>query len=74
MAEKDKVRVSLSYAHENLDMVRRISTGLKKRKLDAWFRKEDLGPGRWKRKIEKSYPKESILHYSSQNKIKPNLS
>jgi tetratricopeptide (TPR) repeat protein len=57
MPSKSKKRVFLSYAHENLDMVRRIYTGLKERKLDVWFDKEDLGPGLWKRKIEKAIPK-----------------
>ncbi len=65
MAEKDKVQVSLSYVHENLDMVQRIYTGLKEHKLDVWFDREDLGPGRWKRKIEKAIPKSRyfIIHH-----------
>ncbi len=49
-----KESVFLSYADENLDMVRRIYAGLKERKLNVWFDKEDLGPGLWKRKIEKA--------------------
>jgi tetratricopeptide (TPR) repeat protein len=57
MTKADKTRVFLSYAHEDLDMVRRIYTGLKERNLDVWFDKEDLGPGRWMRKIEKAIPK-----------------
>jgi len=57
MTIKNNDRVFLSYAHENIDMVRRIYSGLKKRKLDVWFDKEDLGPGLWKRKIEKAIPK-----------------
>jgi hypothetical protein len=50
-------RVFLSYAHENLDMVRRIYAGLKERKLEVWFDKEDLGPWLWKRKTKKTSPK-----------------
>ncbi len=57
MPGKSKGRVFLSYADENLDMVRRIYDGLKERKLNVWFDKEDLGPGLWKRKIEKAIPK-----------------
>jgi tetratricopeptide (TPR) repeat protein len=54
---KENNRVFLSYAHENLEMVLDIYSGLKKRGLDVWFDKEDLGPGLWKRKIEKAIPK-----------------
>lgn len=50
-------KVFLSYAHENLEMVRKIYTGLKERRLDVWFDKEDLGPGTWKKQIEKAIPK-----------------
>lgn len=52
-----KERVFVSYAHENLDMVRRIYVGLKERNLDIWFDKEDLDPGLWKRKTEKAIQK-----------------
>lgn len=57
MSEADKARVFLSYAHEDLAIVRKIYTGLKERNLAVWFDKEDLGPGLWKRKIEKAIPK-----------------
>lgn len=54
MSKSNRDRVFLSYAHEDLDMVRRVYDGLKKRKLNVWFDEEDLGPGRWKPQIIKS--------------------
>lgn len=48
----------LSYASENLEMVRKVYEGLKKRNVDAWFDKgkgkKRLGPGDWKSQIEKA--------------------
>ncbi|MCP5049090.1 MAG: TIR domain-containing protein, partial [bacterium] len=41
----------LSYAHEDLEQIWKIYKGLKKRGVDVWFDKEDLGKGRWKQKI-----------------------
>jgi tetratricopeptide (TPR) repeat protein len=44
----------LSYAHEDLDLVRKLYKGLKERKVNAWFDKVDLGPGRVKQGIKKA--------------------
>jgi len=44
----------ISYAHEDLNQVRKLYDGLKERKVNAWFDKVDIGPGRWKDKIEKA--------------------
>ncbi len=52
-----KKRIFLSYAHEDLDTVRRIDAGLTARNLDVWFDKRCLKPGSWKRQIEKQIPK-----------------
>lgn len=41
----------LSYANEDLDRVRKVYNGLKKRGVDVWFDAEDLGKGRWKQQI-----------------------
>lgn len=54
MGDSNRSRVFLSYAHENLDTVRRIVVGLKKRKLNVWFDKEQLKPGEWMPQIEKA--------------------
>ena len=54
MAKPTRDRVFLSYANEDLDTVRRIYSGLKQRKLNVWFDKENLGPGRWKPAITKA--------------------
>ena len=57
MTKKTKTRVFLSYAHEDLDMVRKIDSGLSARNLDVWFDKRCLKPGSWKRQIEKAIPR-----------------
>jgi tetratricopeptide (TPR) repeat protein len=44
----------LSYAHEDLDLVRRVYEGLKERKVNVWFDKEDMIKGRWKPQIMKA--------------------
>jgi tetratricopeptide (TPR) repeat protein len=57
MSTESKERVFLSYAHENLEMVRKIHAGLIKRNLDVWFDKVNMVPGSWKKQIEKAIPK-----------------
>lgn len=52
-----KDQIFLSYAHEDLDKIRTIYAGLKKRSLNVWFDKEDLKIGKWKSKIQKAIPK-----------------
>ena len=54
MDESNQDRVFISYAHEDLPTIRRIVAGLKMRKLNVWFDKDDLGPGRWKPAITKA--------------------
>ena len=53
MSEAKKDQVFISYAHEDLEVVKNIVIGLKKRKLGVWFDKEHLAPGRWKTQIIK---------------------
>ena len=53
MREAKKGQVFISYAHEDLETVKNIVLGLKKRQLDVWFDKEHLAPGRWKMQIIK---------------------
>ena len=57
MAKTTRDRVFLSYAHEDLDAVRRIYKGLKERQLKVWFDKEHLKPGEWMPQIEKAIPR-----------------
>jgi hypothetical protein len=57
MTKTARDRVFLSYAHEDLDTVRRIYAGLKERQLNVWFDKEDLKPGAWMPQIEKAIPR-----------------
>ena len=52
--EPARDRVFVSYAHEDLETVCRVVEGLRKRKLNIWFDKEHLGPGRWRQKIIKA--------------------
>jgi len=44
----------ISYAHEDLNKVRKLYEDLKKRKVKAWFDKEDMAPGRWEKRIKKA--------------------
>ena len=54
MNEAKRSRVFISYAHEDLPTIHQIVDGLKKRKVDVWFDKEQLAPGRWKQQITKA--------------------
>ncbi|MCP4370660.1 MAG: TIR domain-containing protein, partial [Deltaproteobacteria bacterium] len=54
MPESNTDRVFLSYARENIDKVKDVYEGLKKRGLNVWFDKKDLIPGGWKSQIEKA--------------------
>ncbi|KKK49284.1 hypothetical protein LCGC14_3136620, partial [marine sediment metagenome] len=54
MSEVKKDQVFISYAHEDLETVKNVVLGLKKRKLNVWFDKEHLAPGRWKKQIIKA--------------------
>ena len=49
--------VFLSYAHEDLDSVRKVYEGLTERGLEVWFDKQNLGPGRWATKVRKAINK-----------------
>ena len=46
--------IFLSYASENLDMVREVYAGLIHRNLDVWFDKERLGAGEWYPQVMKA--------------------
>ena len=53
MEETKRELTFLSYAHDDLERVRKVYKGLKERKVSAWFDKADMGPGKWKPQIEK---------------------
>ncbi|MCP5049709.1 MAG: toll/interleukin-1 receptor domain-containing protein, partial [bacterium] len=57
----------LSYAHEDLDRVRKVYAGLKKRKVDVWIDKEDLGPGKWKPQIMRTIPHSKYFIFCVSN-------
>ena len=52
MAKRDLVFIS--YAHEDLNQVRKVYEGLKKRRVNVWIDNEDLKTGRWKPQIMKT--------------------
>ncbi len=54
MSKSKSDRVFLSYAHEDLDKVKEVYEGMKKRGLNVWFDKEDIKHGHWKPKVEKA--------------------
>jgi tetratricopeptide (TPR) repeat protein len=55
--EQKRELTFLSYAHDDLDLVRKVYEGLKKRKVSVWFDNVDLVPGKWKPQIEKQITK-----------------
>ena len=54
MSKSKSDRVFLSYAHEDLDKVKEVYEGMKKRGLNVWFDKVHMKPGTWKTQIEKA--------------------
>jgi tetratricopeptide (TPR) repeat protein len=54
MPDLDRDLVFLSYASEDLNQVLMVYEGLKKRKVNVWIDKKDLGKGRWKPQIMKA--------------------
>ena len=54
-----KQRVFLSYAHEDLDTVQTLYDDLKKREVNVWLDKVDLGKGTWKKQIRKAIAQSS---------------
>jgi len=54
MAGIERQFVFLSYAREDLDQVRKIYEGLKKRELKVWFDEADYATGKWKPQIMKA--------------------
>ena len=53
---RDKPQVFLSYAHDDLETVRRLYDALVEREVNVWFDKGSIRPGRWKKQIEKAIP------------------
>ncbi len=52
---KQKPKIFLSYAHEDISMAKRIYQDLKRYGLDVWFDNESLLPGQdWENEIEKA--------------------
>jgi len=54
MPDLEREYAFLSYAHEDLEKVRKVYEGLKKREVNVWFDKEDIKQGRWKPQILKA--------------------
>jgi hypothetical protein len=54
MADLEREYAFLSYAQENLKQVLKVYEGLKKRKVNVWIDRRNLGPGRWKPQILKA--------------------
>lgn len=49
MSTTERELVFLSYAHDDKEKVRKVYDGLKERKVNVWFDKENKEPGRWKK-------------------------
>jgi tetratricopeptide (TPR) repeat protein len=54
MPEDEREFTFISYANEDLKLALKLYEGLKKRKVNVWFDKEDLKDGRWKPQIMKA--------------------
>lgn len=54
MNKAKRKQIFISYAHEDLETVKSIVQGLKKRELHIWFDKEDIGTDPWRPQIEKA--------------------
>jgi tetratricopeptide (TPR) repeat protein len=54
MPDLEREYAFLSYAHENLKQVLKVYEDLKKRKVNVWIDKKNLGIGRWKPQILKA--------------------
>ena len=57
MSTSEPPQVFLSYAHDDIDTVRKLNADLKERRVNVWFDKDSLAPGRWKTQIQKAIPK-----------------
>jgi len=57
MSGADKPQVFLSYAHDDLVTVRKLFAALEERKVNVWFDKVHLGPGKWLPQISKAIAK-----------------
>ena len=56
MAEYRNLRVFLSYAHADVEPVRKLNEELIEQGYDVWFDEESLVPGQdWRVEIEKTY-------------------
>ena len=47
-------RVFISYASEDISSVCELAKGFKERKIEIWFDKYNLKPGKWKSQIKKA--------------------
>ncbi|MFL6284980.1 MAG: TIR domain-containing protein [Pyrinomonadaceae bacterium] len=55
------VQVFISYASENIEQVKNLYDGLKKRNVKVWFDKRDLKPGKWKPQITRAIAQSSYF-------------
>ena len=67
MSTSENPQVFLSYAHDDLKTVRRLYADLIERKVNVWFDKERMTPGRWKTQIQKAIPKSRYFLFCVSN-------